>query len=86
MVGVLHGDWPSNPAPNNEGLDEYLKSLEKRYEVVFVQGEFLGKRNTGSYNPWTTDDEGNTYTKLTPAKHGYIEVIGNIWENPELLK
>lgn len=89
VVKVLHGEWGSKHlgTPEQQAMtrDEYLDSLTKRYEVVFIQGEFAGRRNTGSYNPWSTDDEGNTYTRLIPDKHGYIEVIGNIYENPDLL-
>lgn len=84
VIAVLHGDWPSCMGCHSSPT-EHMKSLEKRYEVVFIQGEFAGKRNTGSYNPWSTDVDGNTYTQLTPDRHGYIEVIGNIYENPELL-
>jgi hypothetical protein len=58
-----------------------MKSLEVRYQVVFKFGQFLGMRNTGSYNPWSTDEDGNTHSKLVARSHAYIEVIGNIYEN-----
>lgn len=85
IVKVLHGGWASKSNNDQRTLDEYLDSLTEKYEVVFTQGGFLGKRNTNSYNPWLTDNEGNTYTRLIAQKHGYIEIIGNVHENPELL-
>ena len=85
VVAVLHGDWPSC-GDCHSSPQEHMKSLEQKYEVVFIEAQFLGRRNTGSYNPWSTDNEGNTYSKLTADKHGYAEIIGNIYENSELLK
>jgi uncharacterized phage protein (TIGR01671 family) len=54
--------------------DEYLDSLAKQYEVVFdpLRVQFIGRNK-------------NEESALA-GFHGYIEVIGNIYENPELLK
>lgn len=84
IVKILHGVWSSKSENDKRTLDEYLDSLTKRYEVVFVEDRFMGKRNTGSYNPWSTDNEGNTYNCLTAQKHGYVKIIGNVYENPGL--
>jgi uncharacterized phage protein (TIGR01671 family) len=88
VVKILHGEWASQHLGNDEQKvmtqEQYLDSLTKQYEVVFATDRFMGKRHIG-YNPWQTDDEGYTYTRLTPDKFGYVEVIGNIYENPDLL-
>ena len=85
VIAKLHSDWPSCSNCHNSP-QEHMKSLEVRYEVVFKSGQFLGMRNTGKYNPWETDNDGNTHTKLYSGTHGYVEIIGNIYENPDLLK
>jgi uncharacterized phage protein (TIGR01671 family) len=85
ILKILHGEWMSKPESDNRTLDEYLDSLTKKYEVVFIEGQFVGRRKTGSYTPWSTDNEGNTYAKLKPEKHGFIEIIGNIYESSHLL-
>lgn len=89
IVKVLHGEWWSQHLGSDEEKamthEQYLDSLTKQYEVVFAIDRFVGKRHIG-YSPWETDENGYTYTRLTPDKHGYIEIIGNIYENGDLLK
>lgn len=89
VVKILHGEWASQHLGTEEQkamtYEQYLDNLTEQYEVVFATDRFMGKRHIG-YNPWETDEEGYTYTRLTPDKYGYVEVIGNIYENPELIK
>lgn len=88
IVKILHDRWMSQHLGDEKQKamthEQYLDSLTKQYEVVFAIDRFMGKRHIG-YNPWETDQEGYTYTRLTPDKHGYVEIIGNIYENPEIL-
>ncbi len=84
VISKLHSDWPSC-TDCHESPTEHMKSLEVKYHVVFKAGQFVGMRNTGSYNPWSTDNDGNTHTEIWSGKHGYVEIIGNIYENPDLI-
>ena len=77
IVRILYTDWPSNPAPNNEGLDEYKKSISQYGEVIF-SNMFGGAEYELANQDWRGS--------ISPGRHGEIEVIGNIHQNPELLK
>jgi uncharacterized phage protein (TIGR01671 family) len=74
IVRILYTDWPSNPAPNNEGLAEYKRSISNVGKVVFSDCENHIQFNDGATGP------------IHAGRHGEIEVIGNIHENPELLE
>ena len=74
IVRILYTDWPSNPAPNNEGLDEYKESISQYGEVVFSN-----TFGNAEYELCNQDWRGS----ISPGRHGEIEVIGNIYENPE---
>ena len=78
-VKVLFTDWPSQPPGDDRSLDEYLDSLTKTFTVEFYNSSF--QMSCPSYY----SDGEIDYTDLWCGKHGYIEVIGNIHENPELL-
>lgn len=79
IVSVLFTDWASQSRDDERSLDEYMESLEKVFTVCFYNGSFQisGKGYYG--NDIDYDD-------IECGKHGYIKVIGNIHENPELLK
>jgi uncharacterized phage protein (TIGR01671 family) len=73
VVRILYTDWPSNTDPSI-GLNEYKASISSLGSVVWNRAEYaihFGCSGVGSIHPGT---------------HGEIEVIGNIYENPELLK
>jgi len=76
IVRILYTDWPSNPAPNNEGLEEYKKSISLIGEVVYCNT--FGR---AEYEIAIEDDRGS----ISPGRHGEIEVIGNIHQRPDLL-
>lgn len=78
VVRILYTDWPSNTDPNVE-LEDYLISISHVGEVIYQAPEFgilffkenrYGERQLGSFNY---------------GAHGRIEVIGNVYQNPELL-
>tara|TARA_R110002020_G_scaffold475890_1_gene713788 strand:- start:43636 stop:44046 length:411 start_codon:yes stop_codon:yes gene_type:complete len=78
IVGILFTDWPSQPKDDERSLDEYMESLEKVFPICFNKGAFQisGKGYYGN-------DIG--YDDIRCGKHGYIKIIGNIHQNPELI-
>ena len=75
-MSVLFGGWKSKTEDDTRNLDEYLKSKEEVFTICFHKGAFKlkGKSIFGGFS----------YVELCCGKHGYINVIGNIHENPEL--
>lgn len=78
IVRILYTDWPSNTDPNIS-MEDYLNSISHIGEVVYDAPEFgilmvkndrYGERPIGSFNY---------------GDHGRIEVIGSIYQNPDLL-
>lgn len=86
IVRKLGDDWASKSSDDPRSLDEYLLAISEVWEIVYHTDSFTLRRQTGGYNPWSTDNEGFTYSEVRGGKHGWIEVIGNIYENPDLLK
>lgn len=76
IVKILYTDWPSQLDSRPElSHEEYLDSLALTRVVIWsVQGFYVSHR-VGGYAE-----------SMDTGPHGYIEVIGNIYENPELLK
>lgn len=76
IVRILYTDWTSKSDNDTRTLDEYLRCIAKigvvewdRYYPQF-HIHFIDKDN---------------YNSLDYGRYGYIEVIGNIYDNPELL-
>jgi len=83
IARILYSDWPSQ-STNEKGeyalsLEDYKKSISDIGKVVF--GYDRWEMNFGT-NKYGQDSIGS----LRPGAHGEIQVIGNIYENPELLK
>lgn len=76
ILRVLHTDWPSKSNDDPRTIDEYMNALSEKYLVGFEEGAFTmfydGDKDSGHY--------------IKCGTHGFIEVIGNIYENPELLQ
>ena len=70
IVRILYSDWISKGEEDPRSLDEYLNSISHIGPVVF-----------NPYYGWRVEDVGG----MVHGEHGRIEVIGNIYENPELL-
>ena len=79
IVRVLFTDWPSQSRDDERSLDEYKESLTYIFTVEFNAGEFC--LTCPSYY----DESESEYRSISCGKHGYIEIIGNIHENPELI-
>ncbi len=73
IIRILYTDWMSQHLGNEKQramtLEDYLISISKIDRVVFKNLSFQ------------LEDGG----RLSCGKYGFIEVIGNIYENPELL-
>jgi uncharacterized phage protein (TIGR01671 family) len=70
---VLYTDWVSKPFDDIRTLDQYLYDIAYTMKVEFVHSCFEFVIN---------DDKWSMYV----GEHGRIIVIGNIHENPGLLK
>jgi uncharacterized phage protein (TIGR01671 family) len=80
VVRILYTDWASKPEDDPRTLEQYL--IEDKChvgEVVYKPVEFLIDFHT--VGKWGGDSCGY----LKSGDHGWIEVIGNVWENPEFL-
>lgn len=75
IVKILYTDWPSQLGSNPElSHKQYLDSLAVTKVVIWsVQGFYVSESADGYAS------------SMEPGTHGYIEVIGNIYENPNLL-
>ena len=73
IVKILYTDWISQPLEDTRSLEEYLDSLTEKGVVDFAPyvGWYL---KNGKYD-----------LSIISGTHGYIEVIGNIHDNPELI-
>ena len=80
IVKILFTDWPSQSPEGKLSLDEYKDSLTKVFTIAFIEGAF----QIGC--PCYYSDNLTVYDDIRCGKHGYIEVVGNIHQNPELLK
>ena len=74
IVRVLYTDWCSKSDIDKRTLEQYKKDISHIGIVEFKTFEYLIKF------------EKDVYGNIIPGTHGEIEIIGNIHENPELLK
>lgn len=71
---VLYTDWPSKINSDSRSLQQYLIDISSTLVCVYDFSGFC----------FSSSIEGYMET-MQVGKHGFIEVIGNIYENPELL-
>lgn len=69
IVRILYTDWSSKAESDTRTLEQYLKDIAFIGKVVY------------NGNGFYINDDMSMFT----GTHGYIEIIGNIYENPELL-
>ena len=74
VVKILYTDWPSCSGCHNTPQEHMDAIALTRMVIWSVRGFYVSTR-VGGYAE-----------SIEPGTHGFIEVIGNIYENPELLK
>lgn len=80
IVKILYTDWASQSVEDTRTLEEYLYSIAKTAKVVWCEdGWELMFKGKGKYGY-------TVYGSLLTGEHGFIEVIGNITDNPESLE
>jgi uncharacterized phage protein (TIGR01671 family) len=73
VVKILYSDWMSKLDSDTRTLDEYLNDIAAKGVIEYKDCEFGVKICSDLLDP------------IHCGKHGFIEIIGNIYENPELL-
>ena len=79
IVRVLFTDWPSQLSTDDRSLEEYKESLSHMFTIEFNGASFC------LVCPSHYDSSEKDYRDIWCGKHGYIEIIGNIHENTELI-
>lgn len=79
VVLMLCTDWPSKSDNDPRTLEEYLRDKADKYVVCYSPDSCMFTLNFGSVGGYQ-----HTFGGFRP--HGFVEVIGNIHQNPELLK
>lgn len=75
IVRILYTDWVSKPNDDSRTIEEYMNDIAS---IGYVEWDSL---LTGFYIVLDTG-----YGDINAGRHGFIEVIGNVHENPELLE
>jgi uncharacterized phage protein (TIGR01671 family) len=74
IVRILYTDWPSCTGCH-ESPQDHMKAIAKTKVVIWSVNGFYVSHKVDGYAE-----------SMEPGRHGFIEVIGNIYENPDLLK
>lgn len=77
ILRLLYTDWPSKDDSDPRSLEEYLRDIATvgvvRWNDIYALYEFRYGPDLQYSGP------------LDPGTYGYREIIGNIWDNPDLL-
>lgn len=76
---ILYTDWISKSDNDPRTLEQYLIDIASIGRVIYIDCGFVIDLGEDKYGY-------RIYGSLDPGTHGYIEKIGNIHQNPELLK
>lgn len=79
IVRILYTDWASKSNDDPRTLAQYLVDISKIGVVEFNDNAWELKMYSKKYDDYF-------HSSISHGIHGRIEVIGNIHENPELLK
>lgn len=79
LVRMLYTDWGSKPESDTRTLEQYLIDISFIGEVVFYCDRWCIASKSNKYG-----DVG--FSSIFPGEHGRITVIGNIYENPQLIE
>lgn len=79
LVRVLYTDRASKSNEDTRTIEQYLIDISTIAEVVFNKDSFCLKTYAEKYKAYN-------YSSIFPWKHWFIEIIWNIYENPELIK
>lgn len=80
IVKILYTDWPSKSESDNRTLEQYLDDIAHIGIIVFNDSGWEVKFKSKKY----PDDF--DYSNISPGKHGFIRVIGNVHQHKHLLK
>lgn len=78
VVRILYTDWVSKNDDDPRTLKQYLIDKSTIAEVIFNNNSWEVKSYSKKYDDYNC-------SSINCGTHGYIEIIGNIHENPELL-
>lgn len=78
IVRILYTDWTSKSESDERTLQQYLIDIAKIGVIEFNEDRFCVKTESKKYSDFN-------YSSIFAGQHGYIEVIGNIHENAELI-
>jgi uncharacterized phage protein (TIGR01671 family) len=79
IVRILYTDWCSKSENDPRTLEQYLIDIANIGEVVFEKDCFCVKTYSKKYDDYN-------FSSLFAGKYGYVEVIGNICQNANLLQ
>jgi len=84
IVRILYTDWPSQP-PKEDGTYEF--SLEYYKKSISNIGTVVWDSDNASFSVMLYSKKYGDYqnSRIIPGDHGEIEVIGDFYNNPELL-
>jgi len=79
IVRVLYTDWISKSESDNRTMDQYLIDIASIGIIKFDFDRYCVSTVNKKYNE-------EHFENIQPGKYGYIEIIGNIHDNKDLLK
>ncbi|MEO9257052.1 MAG: YopX family protein [Crocinitomicaceae bacterium] len=79
IVNILYTDWPSKSISDSRTLEQYLTDISSVGVVKYNKNRFEIEMFSTKYSE-------NYFSSIDYGKHGFIKVVGNIYENPELME
>jgi len=79
VVRILYTDWCSKSATDKRTLEQYLIDIASIGIIEFNEDRWSVKTHSKKYNS-------DNHSSVSAGKYGFIEVIGNIYQNANLLE